>query len=364
MDYGKTPQTTEIPVQNNDNEQNLAKNYFLMHKIGSRIIATVAIAGDLYMAGYRLPVTLEEQRLSETHPAIIETATNEQHLAAETIIAGGFGIRSAVPIAEALSPLDKIGSVFALEQDNEGVDPNVIAEKIIEQASSHGLTEIGLWGDSIGGPLFVKVGRIIQESNAYVRVRFIVLESSPTGFDSLRPSEQNALQTLQFASSILPDIAKHPVASYLYNQQKLNNSPIIGGRFGVGTVINEMYRSDRPSASLLASQALANLHITLQDDFNAIADVDDKKPPIIFIINPSDNNSDKTVNTEKSRNDETRILEESGLTYVSIDMPSISHGDPSVDQKQYRDMLNKILIPAVKLYDQSIGTRLTTPDRP
>lgn len=358
-------QSIEAPINPGESEYDIAKSYLRRRTHLKRFIAGVALLDVLYVGAYKLPIALEEYRLSQTNPSLIQTQDTPNHLAAETIVVGGFGILSAEPIAKTLSGFGEIGAVYALKQDNRGTDPQVIAGKIMDEATATGQTEIGLWGDSIGGNLVTKVGRIIQESDSHLRVRFIALESSLTSFDSLQPDSQNSINTLQAVSQFLPDIAEHPAINYVYAQQQVDNSKLKGGHgLGIGDVLGVMNDPNQPSSTLLASQALMNVHNTIDDDLSAIAKVKNKTKPFIFMINPSNLKSDRIVNTKKAVYDEKQIVKKVGLPSLSISLPDISHGDPSMTPTEYSHMLKTILIPTLLAYDQSIGTRLTIKDRP
>lgn len=355
----------EESIHLSESEYNIAKRYLRSRTHMKQFFASLALLDSIYVAGYQLPIALEEYRLSQTNPSLIQIQETPHNLAAETIVVGGFGILNAEPIARALSPLNEIGAVYALKQDNSGIDPQVIAQRIMDHATSTGLTEIGLWGDSIGGNLITKVGRIIQESNNSLRVRFMAFESSPTNFDTLQPDTQNSINSLQTISNFLPQIAEHPAINYLYAQQEVGHMPLkAGGGFGIRRAIDIMSAANQPSSSLLASQALMNVHNTMGDDLNAIGNVKDKKKPFVFFINPSNLKSDQIVNTKMAEHDEKQMAKKAGLASLSILLPHISHGDPSMSPHEYDQMLNNVLIPTVLAYDQSIGTRLTIKDRP
>jgi hypothetical protein len=342
----------------NSQEITYSERSYRGRRVLHRAIAVVALLDFIYISGYKIPIMLEEIRLSETEPMLKHVSTTPNHLAAETIVIGGFGIKSSEPNALALPELNTTGGVEALVQDNQGIGPEIIADMIIRQATADGLLEIGLWGDSNGGLIAAKVARVIQQSDSQLRVRFIVLDCTPTSINALREDKRNTVDLLESASSIFPDITSHPLVGYLYAQDRLDKKYNGESSVAVGQVFNEMYSKDSPSSTLLAAEALLVVHTSLAQDLKDISDVKDKAPPLIISIRPTSNTGDKTVDSSVADTELNTMLAGTNLTHVRITLPDIVHGDPTANAKQYQDALTSIVLPALEIYDKSINSRL------
>jgi hypothetical protein len=347
---------TDFP---NIEKNKLVDPSYARYKIRMRLAALAVAFDSLFFLGYKVPVLIEEQRLGNTEPQLHHVATTPNHLAAETVVVGGFGIKSSVPIAEALPQLGQIGGVEALEQDNSGIDADVIAQKIIKDAKESGLTEIGLWTDSNGGNLMSKVALRIQQDDSILRVRFIVFDCLPTSVNALQQDQRNTVDILDAVSSVLPDIATFPPVGYWYTQQQLEGkSSHPSGHYSVGQVLDEMYSPDKPSSTLLAAEALLVVHPTIRNDLKAIADVQDKKPPLIISIRPKSDTGDKVIKSDVSDQELAEMTENANLQRVSVALEGITHGDPTANREAYQRAITDIIIPAIEEYDRSIGTRL------
>lgn len=357
-----------VPSPENDMDVRYAKRLFRTHRLGERVTASLAILATIYMGAYETPILLEEQRLSDTVPSLTTVYDNPNHYAAETIVMGGVGVRNSLPIAESLPQLGDIGAVESVEQDNHGVDAEVIAEKVMSEALASGQTEIGLWGDSIGGLVLAKVGRIIQESKTALRVRFIVLDCTPTSTNSLREDMKKNIELLQAASSIplFSNVTSHPAINYIYTRQRLETDENVtkaGSHFGVGVVLKDMYAKSSSSSTLVTAEALQVVNPTLESDLKAIADVKSKGSPLIVTIDPSDNQGDKVVNSVVANKEITKMTKESGLAHLRVRLDNITHGDPSVNRQQYQEALTNIILPSIEAHDRIVGSRLYDIDR-
>lgn len=344
-----------VPEELEDNKDiKYAERYFRRRRIATKIIATLGLLEMIYVSGYKLPIILEQMRLAETNPVLHQVSDVPDALFSETIVIGGFGIKSSEPTALALPQLSEIGGVKALEQDNAGIDVHIIAKMIISQAEAQGLSEIGLWGDSNGGLIATKVAREIQESDSNLRVRFIVLDCTPTSTDTLRDDKRDTVDLLDSASNIFPDIATHPLVSYLYAQDRLDKKYNGEVSIAVGQIFDEMYRQDQPSSTLLAAQALLIVNPSLARDLEAISEVTDKDPPLIISIRPTSSTADRTVISLDAQGELTEILSKTRLTHISIRLDDIVHGDPTANKQPYQEALTTIILPALERYEQAL----------
>lgn len=330
-------------------------------KLASRALSAVLAVTMLLSTAYTLPVAAEKIRLANTEPTLIHIADTPDHLAATSLVIAGFGIKSSEATARAIPQLAEIGSVEALNHDNAGIDSHVIAEMYIEQANSQGLLEAGLWGDSNGGHIAIKVAREIQESDSQLRARYVVLDCTPPSVNTLREDKRATVDLIDTMSDFLPDIATHPLVGYLYAQDRLDKHYNGNGHFGVSEILSEMYSPDRPSSRLLAAEAMLVVNPSMEEDLLAISQVESKAPPLFVIIRPK-GDTDKTVISDQADKEIIAMVDKAGLPYIEVSLEDIVHGDPTANAEQYQDALKNIILPALKEYDISVQSRLYAVD--
>jgi hypothetical protein len=348
----------EIPPYQTQKEYLRANDPYHIRRIAKKALVTTLIIEGLYSGLYKVPILFEDYRLSGTEPVLEHVSNTPHNLAAETIVVGGFGTKDSRPIAEALPQLAKIGAVDALEQDNEGIDTHVIAQKIIKDAKVNGFTEIGLWGDSIGGLIISKVAKEIQEDASMLHVHFMVFDCTPTSINTLRTDKRENVELLQSISGILPDITSHPIVNFLYAQQQVTTQWGAQRGFSVATVVNQMNDSSQPSSKLLAAQAVQVVNPSLNQDLIDISSVKNKEPPMIVSIRPKSDNGDATVISSSATEELRSMAKKAGMPFVDVRLRNIVHGDPTANREQYQEALTNIILPALKRYDISINSRL------
>ena len=361
MNRSELPPPTMSETLNYEGDVAYAQRFYRRRKLASRALSTVLAVTTLFSTAYTLPVAAEKLRLANTEPTLVHIADTPDHLSATSLVIGGFGIKSSEATARALPQLAEIGSVEALNHDNDGIDSHVIAQMYIEQSHTNGLLEAGLWGDSNGGHIAVKVAREIQESDSELRTRYIVLDCMPPSVNALREDKRATVDLIDTISHVLPDAATHPLVGYLYAQDRLDKHYNGNGHFGVGEILSEMYSPDRPSSRLLAAEAMLVVNPSLKADFQAIANVETKAPPLVVIIRPK-GDTDKTVISDEADHELTAMLDETGIPYVEMSLKDIVHGDPTANAEQYQEALNNIILPALREYDMSVQSRLYAVD--
>lgn len=319
----------------------------------AKAIATFAILDSLYVGLYKVPIAVEQERLSQTHVSISQAlspaAGADKDMA--TVILGGFGTRDSEPIAEALSPLRQLGEVDSIVEDDNGVSAESLARQIMKRSLAHDITSLGLWGDSLGGPVLTEVARIIQQSDSNLHVAYIVLDCSPTSFESLRPDKKQTIQTLDFWSNILPDLPYHPAVNYFYTSSQMGENPVYAAS-GVhgGAIIDKMNDEETPSTALLDSQLSFVIDPHLKDNLEAISKVTTKTAPVIISIRPTSPTGDAVVNSTVASKELADIMAPISMEYHALTIGGISHGDPTIDtnRRAYRGTLEKIIIPLMK----------------
>jgi hypothetical protein len=343
----------DIPPTITDSESRMIRRAYRRHSILTKTVGTLIAVEALYSLGYQVPVSVEESSLSNTKPTLEHIAAARFHPDATTFVMGGFGVRDSGPIAEVLSNLNKLGSVEAVDQDNQGVDPDVIARKFIQEAELHDQTTVNLFGDSVSGLTQTKIARYIQEdTSTNVRVGAIILDCTPSSLSTLHTSRRSELETLNTVSTFLPEIANHPLVDYFYAQNLVEERRANGGSHtGLTTILATMNSPETASGALLASESLQILHPTIAEDFKAIADVKTKRAPMIFTIRPKSSDGDTVVISDEANQRINQMAKDAGLEHISISLPNIVHGDPTANPDQYQKAIDDIIVPALENYN-------------
>jgi hypothetical protein len=330
-------------------ERQTIRDIYRRHTLALRLVGTLAVTEVLLSGLYEIPVMVEKMYLSDTKPHLEYIAPMPEGANLETIVIGGYGVRDSSPIAHALPELAKIGGVEALEQDNTGIDPYVIAQDIIEQAKKQHATRVGLWGDSVGGIIATKIARIIQEDDSPLTVNYIVLDCTPTNVQSLRPAMRKDTAIWQDVSRILPNIAEDPLVTQFF----LPSKPAVqtGSHLGIQSFIGNLNNPEIASTALLSAEAMENVDPNLDENLKAISNVSNKEAPRIFTIRPLSNSGDEVVISSLAIQELTHMTTEDGLQQIDLKLAGISHGDPTANQTQYDKALKEIIVPAVNNFN-------------
>jgi|GEM_PF-5503671 len=336
---------------------------------GRTALAGLIITSEaLFFAGIKAPIWANEQFfLKNSNASLSEVYPSENdHTGADamTLVMGGLGTRDSRPIAEALKPLNQLGSVYAIEEDSDGIGVDNIAKELIAEAEKTGKTRINLWGDSIGGSALAQVAAIIQASDTSIGVGMLVLDGTPNSFDALQPPQQGYLRLLQTLNNLVPNIADHPftqliVKATVSNENVLTYASSVRG----SAVAAEVMQGTTIPAALQASQANFVINSNLDTSFHALNKVAIKQPTLVVFITPEDSTHDAVVNQVIAEKAVVNMLNNTSLPYTVVRANIASHADPTITQngEAYRDSINNIIIPTLHTYDTEYQSRFDIP---
>lgn len=340
------------------------------HRRNMRILAGIALTTEtLYFGGVETPIFINEQfflKHSEASITEVFPAANEEANDSIILVVGGYGTRRSRPIAEALQPLNQLGSVHAIEEDHTGIDVENIAANLITQAEQAGKTKVILWGDSIGGAVLAQVAKIIQTSDSPISVSMLVLDGTPSSFNALRPDQQNNLRLLETLNKLVPNIADHPLTQFVIkaSQEKeniLKFASSVRGSAVAGEMIEDARNGTTVPAALQSSQInfIVNGNDILKNSFTALGRVTTKQPPFVVLIFPANSSNDAVENPRVSEPELTAMLADTNLPYMVVHPNLVSHADPTITNNgiAYRSAITEEIIPAIKANDERYLSR-------
>ncbi|MCY3122332.1 alpha/beta fold hydrolase, partial [Acinetobacter baumannii] len=132
-----------------------------------RVAALLTLLLTLFVQYWVHDVAPERARLARTEPALppVATPVDDRHrdtAAADTVGLGGL---HATDTAAALPALRRLGVVWAIRYDNQGIDSKVIADLVVRAAQMSGVRNIVLVGHSMGGVIALEVGEHIHRGS-------------------------------------------------------------------------------------------------------------------------------------------------------------------------------------------------------
>lgn len=330
------------------------------HHPAVRAIASVALKTMLAAAIIDPVVAQYEAGLTEQQVVEVMPNLNEQSNESVINVSAGFGLRNSSDIAVALSPFSRQGEVWATIYDNKAIDGIELAGSLLKKANKDGITKLNLWGDSMGGMLSLEAAKIIQASDSDVVVPYVVLENSPSSLESIRPlRRENGQLLLSFTnipflsySRVIQFGAGVAAKSGYYLGEGVNQTipdlpfnltELIATGFRVA---GDMISGDNvPSAELLGSQFSTIATSDVRGNIMKLGEDNEhgKPKPVLVLIRPTSDYSDPLVNSRIIESEYRQYALEAGLRLIIIRMPGIHHGDPTMNRRQYADIIPYII---------------------
>lgn len=325
-----------------------------------RAIATVALQTSLIAAVADPFIAKFEADQTKQEVVRVIPSQNQERSDTDINIAAGFGLRNSVPIARALKAFSGEGNVLATIYNNEAIDGSELAHSLLEQAKEDKVKRMILFGDSMGGMISLEAAAIIQASDTDVSVPYIVLENSPSSYESVRPAQRENGQLL-LAFTDIPFLSYSHVVQFgagiaaksgYYLGDGVNETvPWLPFNFteffatGFRVAGGMIDGNKVPSAELLGSQFSTIATSDVRDNIMKLGEDNERgKPkPVLILIRPTSDYSDQLVDSKMIEEQYRQYALEAGLRLIVIKMPSIVHGDPTQSQKQYAEIIPYII---------------------
>ncbi|MFD8250145.1 alpha/beta fold hydrolase [Nocardia sp. NPDC059691] len=342
-------------------------------------VAALLLAGLVVFAQYwKYDVAPEQARLARTEPAILPVAPPVDPQNWDTVVVDlvGLGGLDASDTAAALPALRRMGMVWAIRYDNQGIDTKVIADLVVRAAELSGLRNIVLVGHSMGGVIALEVAEHIHRDSDR-RLVGVILDCTPVDLNAVRPESRGRGEDMLRWMGWLPGaresrMLRLAVETYARRDRFVDRGDGLPGiRFRqLGQVLAEVMREkivsrDAASNGLIESQFTAIVAGGATDDLRALAQpVADKPRPAIVFIRPRDASADRVVDVEYSHR---VLIERSGGvdgTLLVVLARNTGHANPMQRPREYNTVIEQQILPFVQRYQQQVrSTTVAAPPR-
>lgn len=342
-------------------------------------VAALLLAGLMVFAQYwKYDVAPEQARLARTEPAILPVAPPVDSQNWDTVVVDlvGLGGLDATDTAAALPALRRMGMVWAIRYDNQGIDTKVIADLIVRAAELSGLRNVVLVGHSMGGVIALEVAEHIHRDSDR-RLAGVILDCTPVDLNAVRPESRGRGEDMLRWMGWLPGARESrslrlAVETYARRDRFLDRGDgPFGLEFGkLGEVLAEVMRDkivsrDAASNGLIESQFTAIVAGGATDDLRTLAQpVADKPRPAIVFIRPRDASADRVVDVEYSHR---TLIEQSGGvdgTLLVVLARNTGHANPMQRPREYDTVIEQQILPFLQRYQQQVrSTMVAAPPR-
>lgn len=300
----------------------------------------VALATATATSAYWGDVATNHEKAS-TSTATITTVGESQHHhdTNATVFFDGFNALSADYLATEMGPsVQQItdGKLMSVSYGNAPLEPEKIADKIIDLAHAQHLDSISLYGYSLGGIIGTEVAADIV-SKSDLRIDAIYLNLTPDGAQGLlleRQEEINAMEAigslpgakysnyLRFAGTMLAD-----ADSYTHGPSAVDNWNNFQEAWQLAD--KEIKEEQRPGFWLLVDQVLAISNANLNKNFQTIGHERENKKqmPVIVYLGTARPGFDNTVNTAESSESICTHAAQAGLQCYIYNVPGAQHAE-------------------------------------
>ncbi|MFG3619759.1 alpha/beta fold hydrolase [Nocardia sp. NPDC047654] len=342
-------------------------------------VAALLLAGLVVFAQYwKYDVAPEQARLARTEPAILPVAPPVDSQNWDTVVVDlvGLGGLDASDTAASLPALRRMGMVWAIRYDNQGIDTKVIADLIVRAAELSGLRNVVLVGHSMGGVIALEVAEHIHRDSDR-RLAGVILDCTPMDLNAVRPESRGRGEDMLRWMGWLPGARESrslrlAVETYARRDRFLDRGDgPFGLEFGkLGEVLAEVMRDkivsrDAASNGLIESQFTAIVAGGATDNLRTLAQpVADKPRPAIVFIRPRDASSDRVVDVEYSHR---ALIEQSGGvdgTLLVVLARNTGHANPMQRPREYNTVIEQQILPFLQRYQQQVrSTMVAAPPR-
>ncbi|QIS02889.1 alpha/beta fold hydrolase [Nocardia brasiliensis] len=314
----------------------------------------------------------EAARLARTDPAILPVAAPADPRDWDTVVVDmvGLGNLDAGATAAALPSLRRMGVVWAIRYDNEGIDTKVIADLIVRAAELSGLKNVVLVGHSMGGVIALEVAKHLHLDSDR-RLVGVILDCTPVDLDAVRPESRGRGEDMVRWMRWLPGaresrLLRLAVETYARRDRFVSHG---GGGTPPGirferlrAVLDEVLREkifSRNAASngLIEAQFTAIVAGGATNDLRALAGpTHGKTRPAVVFIRPRDASRDRVVDVEYSH----RVLidQVGGVdgTLSVVRARNTGHANPMQRPVEYNTVIEQQVVPFIQRYQQQVRT--------
>ncbi|MBF6213156.1 alpha/beta hydrolase [Nocardia puris] len=330
----------------------------------SRVAALLILALTVAAQYWVYDVMPERARLALTEPALLPVAPPAEDSGWDTAVVDmvGLGNLNAADTAAALPSLNRIGVVWAIRYDNEGIDSRVIADLIVRAAQMSGVRNIVLAGHSMGGVIALEVAEHIHRGSDR-RLVAVLLDCTPMDLNAVRPESRGRGEDMLRWMGWLPGAResrtmRFAVETYARRDRFIDRTgPVPGIAAGeLGEVFDEVLTEkilshNAASNGLIHSQFLAIVGGGAVDNLRALSEPVDGKPrPAIVFLRPRVGSHDGVVDVDYSHR---VLLEQVGGPDGSLLVAyprGTGHANPRQAPQGYNEVIEAQVLPFVQRY--------------
>ncbi len=362
----------QLDYESEEAAQSSSKQRGFTRRHALRIARNVAIAVGFVPATARLALTYDRysslwvwgKNNPDTYPDIKDVtppevaATNPQH---GTFVFGGFGVKDASPIAEALSEsLATQGRVFGINYDNiVGIQISHLAQVVGRQIIEKGLTEVSFYGHSMGGDVSLRVAAEVLRLHPKVQLRNVTLDCTPDGFNSVRSQSKNKIGLVK---KIMADLNVEDGGPGTRVLVELPNSPntdfvsfsarppyIDASRLfdRIRVLKDEKLNTFAASNRLVIQQMDTIISTDIRATFAELHELTKRQlfAPVVTMFRPRDGSKDRTVDVDQAEQNFRDAAAEVGLNFAThmLDGDDVHHADPRALSGIYNQGLSAML---------------------
>lgn len=336
--------------------------------IGKRALGSLAVAGAIGLTGFSQywthDVAPERTRLAETQPEIHEIYDARDKVNSNTAVIDfvGLGNLDATETAANLSSYDRIGNVWAVEYDNQGIDTKVIADIITAKAEEDDIKQIVLSGHSMGGDVALEVARHLYEKEKKdIELAAVILDCTPPNLDAVRPEERDRGEDMlrwigqvpgaresRIVRGIVETVAREE--TFIEEGKAWHKSIDLEGlQETLVTVWTEKLNKSVASNKLIESQFKVIASSGAMTNLGVIAEANDEwEPPAIFYIRPRDARKDRVVDVQLAQGMMVDVVGGPEGTLHVIKVDGTGHANPSQQPDRYNEAIERRIAPVIE----------------
>lgn len=315
-------------------------------------IAALALSVTTIGYDYNTDVATNKQRATE---AFTEITTLSQDGSYPDDIGvfymGGFDTISGEAAAEGIGPaISQVvpGEILAIRDTSATQDSEILAEKIIDYATTNKLESVIPSGYSMDGNTAAEIGDyIIHHSD--IPVAAIFMNESPSGYDGLKPPAQTGLSALLSAMSWIKDAEYSTYAKYLITI--VQDAPVLVHGDTPWEILtrfidvsnntwHDIQIGHRSPMWQVNRQAWDLLNSNLQETIAHIGEAGPgKMRPVIVVTRTANPEDDSIVDVEKSSTDICSYAEAANLDCFIVMVDGVHHSGYNFDTEAYMKAL-------------------------
>lgn len=301
----------------------------------------------------------QNEQLADISEISLETIEDNQSNTS-IIFSDGFNTIDANYLAKKLGPAvqqisGEHSNIESIYTGNSGPNPEQTAERIIEYAKENNITNISLFGYSIGGISTIKTALEIIRQSTDIVIDVIYLASTPDSIDSLRADKRELLEGI---TTFLASVPRSEHSSYIkflvtlgfHKEDFMPGSDFWDSiqNFDAAEFVEQwddaykvVSNHERPNLSTLEQQI--NLARTnTAKDIKAIGDeTTDENVPTIVYLKIDEPGSDNIVDNTAAANKYAEAAIKGGVPHVIISVQGSQHAEYYTEDsvKAYTDAL-------------------------